>query len=62
MSDAEGGMTWTHGKKPRVTATAARNPDGGWRLAFSNFTVAEFRDGTTRKWEIDQGGYSARSF
>ena len=63
VSDAESEMTWTYGKKPRVTVACLRNPDGGWGVAISNYTASTFRDDReTGKQEIDQGGYAARRF
>ena len=43
-SATEGPMTWTYGRKPRLTAAAAVNPDGSWALALVNFTAPTFRD------------------
>lgn len=42
QSSLEGEMTWTYGPKPRLTAAAARNSDGTWALALSNFTAPGF--------------------
>lgn len=41
-SSLEGDMTWTYGKKPRLTAAAARNPDGTWAAGLCDFTSPEF--------------------
>ena len=43
-SSTEGPMTWTYGKKPRLTAATARNPDGTWSIGLSNFTAPAFTD------------------
>lgn len=51
-----GDMAWTYGKKPRLNAAAARNPDGGWAIGLSNFTAPTFRDDPD-----DNGGFPART-
>ena len=43
-SSLEGDMVWTYGKKPRLTAAAARRPDGSWGIALTNFTSPTFND------------------
>ena len=42
ISSLDGEMTYTYGRKPRVNAAAARNPDGTWSIALSNFTSDQF--------------------
>jgi hypothetical protein len=37
QSSLDGDMAWTYGKKARVTAAAARNPDVTWAIGVSNF-------------------------
>ena len=56
-SSLEGDMTWTYGKKPRVTVAAAHNPDGTWGIGISNFTAPAFKDDPQ-----DNGGYPAHTF
>ncbi len=41
-SSLDGEMTFKYGRKPRVNAAAARNPDGTWTIALSNFTAPTF--------------------
>ena len=43
-SSSAGGMVWTYGKKPHLTASATRNPDGGWGIGLCNFTSPRFTD------------------
>lgn len=43
-SSLDGEMVWTYGKKPHLSAGAARNPDGSWSIALSNFTSPNFND------------------
>ncbi len=43
-SSLEGDMVWTYGKKPRLTASAARRPDGSWAIGLLNFTSNAFND------------------
>lgn len=63
LSSLEGDMTWTYGKKPRLTAATAKNPDGSWAIGLSNFTAPQFSDANkTGQWDTDQGGYAARTF
>ena len=62
-SDLEGDMTYTYGKKPRLTAAAARNPDGTWGIGLSNFTSPTFTDADDEKnFAVHNGGYAARTF
>ena len=44
QSSTEGAMTWTYGRKPRLTAAAALNPDGSWSIGLCNFTSPTFTD------------------
>ncbi len=61
-SSLDGDMTWTYGKKPRLNATCARHPDGGWSIGLSNYTSTAFREeGNTGTWDIDQEGRPAIS-
>jgi len=52
-------MTWTYGKKPKLTAAAARNADGTWAVGLANFTDASFTD---RRGKEDQNGFPAETF
>ena len=62
-SDSEGDMTYTFGKKPKLTAAAARNPDGTWGIGLSNFTSPTFQDADDEKnFTLHNGGYAARRF
>lgn len=54
-SDVDGAMTWTYGKKPRVTATAARNADGTWSIGVANFTAPTFDERVERHDTFDDG-------
>ena len=56
-SSAEGDMAWTYGKKPRLTAAGARNPDGTWGFGLVDYTSPAFRDDPG-----DNGGHPARAF
>ena len=63
QSSLDGGMTWTYGKKPRVTAAVARDPDGTWAIGLSNFTAPAFTDADDPgDFGKHNGGYAARSF
>ncbi len=65
-SSLEGDMTWTFGKKPRITAAAARNPDGSWSIGLTNYTAASFhgvQGWSDDEWNDKQGGHTpAQSF
>ncbi len=66
-TSSEGGdMTWTYGKKPRLTAAAARNPDGTWAVGVANYTADDFRGvqgWSDDAWNVSQGGHTpAQSF
>ena len=63
QSSLEGEMTYTYGKKPRIIAAAARNPDGTWAIAISNFTSPSFRDtGDEHDFAIHNSRYAAKTF
>jgi hypothetical protein len=60
-SSLEGSMTWGFGLKPRMTAAAARNPDGRWSIGLSNYTAERFDDEKNwgdEKWNREQGGHT----
>lgn len=62
-SDREGEMTYTYGKKPRITVAAARNPDGSWGIGISNFTSPTFQDAEDpNNFERHNSGYAAQTF
>ncbi|MBA3686666.1 MAG: hypothetical protein H0W72_15700 [Planctomycetes bacterium] len=62
VSSLDGEMTWTYGKKPRITAACARLKDG-WSVGLSNYTAPTFSDrGDTGTWSIDQEGYAAVTY
>ena len=61
QSSLEGGMIWTYGQKPRLTAAAAQNPDGSWSIGLCNFTADSFeagKNGDDAKWNREQGGFT----
>ncbi|CAN5761243.1 hypothetical protein BH09VER1_BH09VER1_13250 [soil metagenome] len=61
QSEKEGSMTWTFGKKPRITAATAKNPDGSWAVGISNFTADSFsgvQGWGDDNWNKAQGGYT----
>lgn len=61
-SASEGEMTYTYGKKPKLTAAAARNPDGTWGIGLSNFTAPTFSDADDPKdFNQHNSGYAART-
>ena len=60
-SSAEGSMTWTFGRKPRLTVAAARNPDGTWAVGACDFTAPDFHDDPTEPNSVTNG-HPARSF
>ncbi|MBE9005294.1 S-layer homology domain-containing protein [Fortiea sp. LEGE XX443] len=62
ISSLDKSMTWTFGKKPRITVASAKNLDGSWGIAISNYTAERFADPVISKWEKTQGGYAAKSF
>ena len=62
-SSLDGDMTYTYGKKPRVTAAAARNPDGTWGIGLSNDTSPAFKDADDpQDFALHNSGYAARTF
>ncbi|BCM91780.1 hypothetical protein IAD21_03655 [Abditibacteriota bacterium] len=56
-SSLDGDMVWTYGKKPHLNASAARNRDGSWSIALSNFTSPAFNDNTDDKSGPTGNGY-----
>ena len=63
QSTLDGDMTYTYGKKPHLTAAAARNPDGTWGIGVSNFTAPTFRDADDEKdFALHNSGYAAQTF
>jgi O-glycosyl hydrolase len=62
QSSLEGEMTWTYGRKPRLTAAAARNPDGTWAIALSNYTADTFTFPTITQFDRDNTGQAAQTF
>ncbi len=60
-SDREAAMTWTYGKKPRLTAAAAHNPDGTWVIGLVNYTADTFlgvQGWGDDEWNDKQGGHT----
>ena len=55
-SSTAGGMVWTYGKKPHLTAAAARNPDGSWGVGLCNFTSPRFSDDPAEPNSSTNGG------
>ncbi len=48
------------GKKPRVNATAARNPGGTWGIGLSNYTPPTFTDADdSRDFALHDSGAAA---
>lgn len=62
QSSLEGDMAWTYGRKPRLTAAAARNPDGTWAIALSNYTSDAFAFPNMTQFDRDNTGQAARTF
>jgi len=63
QSSLDGDMTYTYGKKPRLTAAAARNPDETWGIGLSNYTSPAFTDADDEKnFAVHNGGHAARTF
>lgn len=60
VSSLEGEMTYTYGRKPRLNVAGARNPDGTWGLAVSNFTSDRFLQDT--QLNKDNAGYAPQAF
>jgi len=62
-SSRDGEMDYAYGKKPRVNAAAARNPDGTWGVGLSNYTSPTFRDADDPKdFALHNSGYPAQAF
>lgn len=62
-STLDGGMTYTYGKKPRVTVAAAKGPDGAWAIGLSNFTSPTFTDADDGKdFVVHNSGYHAQTY
>ena len=59
-SNLDGDMGWTYGRKPRITAAAARNSDGTWAIGLSNYTSDSFPD--FDQFHKDNQGYPAQTF
>jgi hypothetical protein len=54
-------MHWTYGQKPRLTAAAARNPDGSWAVGLVNYTAKDFKGvqgWSDEGWNEKQGGHT----
>ena len=63
LSSLDGEMTYTYGKKPRVNAAVAKNPDGCWAIGVSNYTSPTFQDADDPKdFGLHNSGYHARSY
>jgi len=63
QSGLDGDMTWTYGKKPHLSAGAARNPDGTWGIGLSNFTSPTFQNADDEKdFALHNSGYPAQTF
>ena len=60
VSSQEGDMTDTYGRKPRLNAAAARNPDGTWGVGLSDFTSDRFLQDTPLN--KDNAGYPPQDF
>ena len=60
FSSLEKEMAWTYGRKPRITAAAARNPDGSWGIGISNYTADNFPQ--TTEFEKENSGRPAQDF
>lgn len=61
QSTLDGDMTWTYGQKPRLTASAAQNPDGSWGIGLSNYTAESFlgvQGWSNAEWNKTQGGFT----
>ena len=60
QSSVDGDMTWTYGKKPHLSAAAARNPDGSWAVGLSNYTSNAFL--AFDQFHKDNSGFPAQTF
>jgi hypothetical protein len=61
-SELEGDMTWTFGRKPRLTGAAAINPDGSWAIGLANYTSDQFESPGMSQFDRDNTGHAAQSF
>jgi O-glycosyl hydrolase len=59
-SSLDANMSWSFGRKPHLTASAARNPDGSWGIGLSNYTANDFPD--FDQFHKDNAGYAAQNF
>lgn len=63
LSSLDGEMTCTYGKKPRINAAAAKNPDGSWAIGLSNFTAPNFSDADDpQSFPLHNSGYHAQVY
>ncbi len=63
LSSLDGEMTYTYGKKPRLNAAAARDPDGSWSFALSNYTAPSFSDTDDEKnFALHNGGRPSQAY
>ncbi|MGB3652520.1 MAG: hypothetical protein WBA41_15055 [Rivularia sp. (in: cyanobacteria)] len=62
VSSLEGEMNWTYGKKPQITVASAKNPDGSWGIALSNYTSDRFIAPSASEWTKTQKGSKAATF
>ena len=60
LSTLENDMTWTYGRKPQITAAAARNRDGSWGIGISDYTSNDFPQKS--QFERDNCGRPSQSF
>ncbi len=60
QSTLDGDMTWTFGRKPHLTAAAARCPDGTWAVGLSDYTSDTFP--ASSQAEKDNSGYPAQAY
>lgn len=59
-SALDGDMAWTFGKKPHLSAAAARTADGTWAVGLSDYTSDTFPASTQA--EKDNSGYGAQAY
>lgn len=62
QSSLEGDMTWTYGRKPRLTVAAARNADDTWAIGLSNYTADNFEFPNMTQFDRDNTGFPAQTF
>ena len=63
LSSRDGEMTYTYGKKPRLNAAVAKNPDGTWGVGLSNYTAPGFSDADDPKdFALHNSGHAAQAF